>query len=179
MMKKAILLTANDFDEMEVFFPMFRLIEEGWQVDVAAPVLGEMHSETGYPLDPDLTIDQVDPDDYELLLLPGGSPDGAPAAVRDSIKAQAIVRSFFNRNKPVASICHGPWTLAAADVIRGRRLTSYWHDGVRGDIKEAGGIWEDQAVVVDGNLITSRYQLDLPDFMREVIKLVTDVPDTH
>jgi protease I len=72
----------------------------------------------------------------------------------------------------VASICHGPWTLASAGVIKGRRLTSYWHDGVPEDVRAAGGKWEDNEVVVDGNLITSRWPMDLPAFMREVAKKV-------
>ena len=93
------------------------------------------------------------------------------AAVRKLKKAQAITKAFFESNKPVASICHGPWTLASADVVKGRRLTSYWHDGVPEDVKAAGGKWEDSEVVVDGNLITSRYPMDLPAFMREIAKM--------
>ena len=157
---------------MEVFFPVFRLMEEGWQVDIAAPTKQEIHGENGYSLTPEKTIDKVDPDEYDLLIIPGGSPDGAPATVRKIKKAQEITRAFFEKNKPVASICHGPWTLAAAGVVKGRHLTSYWHDGVPEDVKKAGGIWEDKEVVVDGNLVTSRYPMDLPAFMREVMKLV-------
>jgi protease I len=157
---------------MEVFYPVFRLREEGWQVYVAAPRVKELHGENGYALTPDKTIDDVNPDEYDLLIIPGGSPDGAPATVRKIKKAQDIAKSFFAKNKPVASICHGPWTLASADVVRGRHLTSYWHDGVPEDVKAAGGIWEDKDVVLDGNLVTSRYPMDLPVFMREVMKMV-------
>lgn len=92
--------------------------------------------------------------------------------MRDIKKAQDITKDFFDKNKPVGSICHGPWTLAAADVVKGKHLTSYWHDGVPKDVKKAGGIWEDKEVVVDGNLVTSRYPMDLPAFMRELMKLV-------
>ena len=171
-MKKAIVLTADKFEDMEVYVPIFRLLEEGWQVDVAAPKKQEISGENGYSLTPDMTIDKVDPDNYDLLIIPGGSPDGAPAAVRKIKKAQEITKAFFKKNKPVASICHGPWTLASADVVKGKHLTSYWHDGVPEDVKAAGGIWEDKEVVVDGNLVTSRYPMDLPAFMREVMKLV-------
>ncbi|MCL5438652.1 MAG: type 1 glutamine amidotransferase [Patescibacteria group bacterium] len=170
-MKKAIVLTADKFEDMEVYVPIFRLLEEGWQVDVAAPKKIEISGENGYSLMPDKTIDQVNPDYYDLLIIPGGSPDGAPATVRKIKKAQEITNSFFEKNKPVASICHGPWTLVEADVVKGRRLTSYWHDGVPEDIKKAGGIWEDKDVVVDGNLVTSRHPMDLPFFMREVMKM--------
>jgi protease I len=172
-MKKAIVLTADQFEDMEVFFPIFRLMEEGWQVDVAAPKKEAISGENGYSLGPDLTIDQVDPDKYDLLIIPGGSPDGAPSVVRKIKKAREIVQDFFKKNKPVASICHGPWTLADAHVIKGRHLTSFWHDGVPESVKEAGGLWEDKDVVVDKNLVTSRYPMDLPAFMREVIKLVS------
>lgn len=172
IMKKAIVLTANKFEDLELFFPVFRLQEAGWQVDVAAPTLEPIHGEHGYSLKPDIVFDDVKPDEYELLIIPGGFPNGAPATVRDNKQAQEITRFFFTNNKPTASICHGPWTLAAADVIKDRHLTSYWHDGVPEAVKEAGGIWEDKDVVVDGNLVTSRYPMDLPAFMREVIKIV-------
>ena len=172
MIKKAIVLTADKFEDMEVFFPVFRLMEEGWQVDIAAPKKEKIQGENGYILMPDKTIDQVDPEEYDLLIIPGGSPDGAPQTVRKIRKALEIAQSFFTKNKPVGSICHGPWTLADADVVKGRYLTSYWHDGVPEDIKKAGGLWEDQAVVVDGNLVTSRYPMDLPSFMRELMKLI-------
>lgn len=170
--KKAIVLTADKFEDMEVYVPIFRLMEEGWKVDVAAPKKEEISGENGYSLMPDKTIDQVDPDEYDLLIVPGGSPDGAPATVRKIEKAREITKSFFEKNKPVASICHGPWTLADADVVRGRHLTSFWYDGVPEDVKKAGGIWEDKEVVVDGNLVTSRYPMDLPFFLRELIKLI-------
>jgi protease I len=169
--RKAVILTADRFEDMEVFFPLFRLREIGWDADIAAPVQGTIRGEHGYRLEPTLTIDQVDPGTYDLLLIPGGSPHGAPATVRDSKKAQAIARAFFGKDKPVASICHGPWTLAAAGVVKGRHLTSFPHDGVPEDVQAAGGIWEDRAVVVDKNLITSRSPADLPDFMREIVKM--------
>lgn len=170
--KKAIVLTADKFEDMEVYVPIFRLMEEGWQVDVAAPKKEEITGENGYSLGPDKTIDQVDPKEYDLLIVPGGAPDGAPATVRKIKKAQEIVKYFFKNNLPVASICHGPWTLADAGVLKGRHLTSFWYDGVPESVKEAGGIWEDKEVVVDGNLVTSRYPMDLPFFLRELLKVL-------
>ncbi len=170
--KKALIMTADQFEDMELFVPLFRLIEAGWHVDVAAPNKKEINGEHGYSLQPSLTFDEADPDDYDLLIIPGGFPDGAPATVRKIKKAQEITRSFFAKNKPVAAICHGPWTLASSNVVNGRHLTSFWHDGVPEDLKAAGGKWEDKEVVVDGNLITSRWPMDLPAFMREVMKKV-------
>ncbi|QQG47617.1 MAG: type 1 glutamine amidotransferase [Candidatus Woesebacteria bacterium] len=169
-MKRAVIITADKFEDMEVMYPLFRLLEAGWHVDVAAPKKEAIHGEFGYgELMPDITIEKVDPDKYDLLVIPGGSPDGAPMTVRKNKKACEITKSFFAKNKPVASVCHGPWTLADAGVIRGKHLTC---DGVPESVKEAGGVWEDKEVVVDGNLVTSRWPADLPAFMREVIKLV-------
>lgn len=170
--KKAVILTADKFEDMELYFPLFRLLEMGWTVDIAAPAKKPIQGDHGYTVEPALTIDEVNPDEYDFLIIPGGSPEGAPRTVSKIKKAHEITRSFFTANKPVASICHGPWTLAAADVIKGRHLTSFWHDGVPEDVKAAGGIWEDKPVVVDGNLITSRYPMDLPDFMREIEKMI-------
>ena len=169
---KAVILTADKFEDMELFFPYFRLLEEGITVDVAAPNMKPISGERGYQMKPTITIEDVNPDHYDLLIIPGGFPDGAPLTVSKIKKAQEITRSFFAKNKPVASICHGPWTLANAGVIKDRHLTSYWHDGVPEDIKAAGGIWEDKEVVVDGNLVTSRWPADLPAFMREMMKLI-------
>ncbi|MBI3740439.1 MAG: type 1 glutamine amidotransferase [Chloroflexi bacterium] len=169
---KAIILTANEFEDMELFFPYFRLLEEGVEVEVAAPQKGVIHGEHGYSLKISKTIDEVDPDQYDLLVVPGGFPDGAPATVRKIKKAQEIAKSFFAKNKPVASICHGPWLLVSADLVRGRHLTGFWHDGVPEEIQAAGGIYQDKEVVVDGNLVTSRWPMDLPAFTREMINLI-------
>ena len=173
--RKAVILTADEFEDMEVFFPLFRLLEEGWQVDIAAPDMSDIAGENGYRLKPDMTINEVNPDEYDLLIIPGGSPHGAPTTVRKIKKAQEIAKSFFAKNKPVASICHGPYALVSADLVKGRRLTSFWHDGVPEEIQKAGGTWENKDVVVDGNLVTSRWPPDLPVFMRELMKLVNAV----
>jgi protease I len=169
---RTLVLTADKFEDLELIVPYFRLLEEGGTVDIAAPTMEEIGGEHGYRLMPDLLITDADPDQYGLLLVPGGFPDGAPATVRDIPSAQAIVRSFFAADKPVAAICHGPWLLAAAKVIQGRRLTSYWQDGVPEDVRAAGGEWEDAPVVVDGNLVTSRWPPDIPAFTSEMMRLV-------
>lgn len=169
---RAIILTANEFEDMELFFPYFRLLEEGVDVDIAAPQIGVIHGEHGYGMKITKTISEVNPDEYDLLLVPGGFPDGAPATVRKIKKAQEIAASFVQKNKPVAAICHGPWLLVSADVVRGRHVTGFWEDGVPEEIKAAGGIYEDKEVVVDGNLVTSRWPQDLPAFVREMVKLI-------
>lgn len=170
--KRAVILTADEFEDMELFFPLFRLLEEGVDVTVTAPSKGSIHGERGYGLEVQTTIDEIISDEYDLLIIPGGAPDGAPQTVRRVEAAQVIARDFFAKNKPVASICHGPYTLVSADLVKGRRLTSYWHDGVPEEITKAGGTWIDEDVVVDGNLVTSRWPMDLPAFMREIIRLL-------
>jgi protease I len=172
---RAVVLTADRFEDLEVFYPVYRLREEGWRADVAAPDRKEIHGGHGYALQPDRTIAEINPDEYSLLVIPGGSARGAPATVRKLPEAQEIVRSFFLKDKPVAAICHGPWALVSAGVVKGRHLTSIWHDGVPDDIRKAGGIWDDKEVVVDGNLVTSRSPTDLPAFMREIVKMVREV----
>lgn len=170
---RVIILTANSFEDMELFFPYFRLLEEGFRVDVAAPRKQKLVGENGYVFENvDLIFSEVNPADYDLLVLPGGRPDGAPTTVRKSRHAQSITKAFFAENKPVAAICHGPYTLVSADVIKGRRLTGYWYDGVPEEIKAAGGRYSDKEVVVDGNLVTSRWPADLPAFMRETVKMI-------
>jgi archaeal arginyl aminopeptidase len=169
---RTLVLTADKFEDLELIVPYFRLLEEGGVVDIAAPTMEEISGEHGYRVMPDLLITDADADQYGLLLVPGGFPDGAPATVRDIPEAQEIARSFFTSGKPVAAICHGPWLLAAAGVVSGRRLTSYWQDGVPEDVRAAGGTWEDAPVVVDGNLVTSRWPPDIPMFTSEMMRLV-------
>ena len=172
---KAIILTADRFEDMELYFPYLRLIEEGIEVHVAGLKKGLIKGENGYGFEMKMLIDDVNPDDYDLLILPGGAPDGAPAMVRKSLKAQEISKSFFAKNKPVAAICHGPYTLISANLVKGRKMTSYWGDGVPDELKAGGAIYSDEPVVVDGNLVTSRYPWDLADFMREMMKLVNKI----
>ncbi len=168
---RVIVLTADKFEDFELFVPYFRLMEEGVAVDVAAPARETLTGENGYYFENvDLTIDEVDPQKYDLLFVPGGHPHGAPTTVRNNKHAREIARAFFEADKPVAAICHGPYLLVSADLVAGRRLTSYWGDGVPDEIRAAGGIYVDEDVVVDGNLITSRWPMDLPAFLKEVMR---------
>ena len=170
---KALVLSADKFEDLELYVPVFRLVEAGWTVDIAAPEEGRITGESNwYYVIANKRIDDVDPDEYDLLFIPGGKPDGAPTTVRNNSRAVDIARSFFAGNKPVAAICHGPYLLVSADLVKGRRLTSYWGDGVPEEITSAGGTWEDADVVVDGNLVTSRWPMDLAAFSREMMKLV-------
>ena len=118
-----------------------------------------------------LTVDHdlasVSPDRFDALVLPGGVAN--PDTLRTNPQAVAFVKHFVQAGKPIAAICHGPWTLIEADGVRGRRMTSW--PSLRTDLKNAGANWEDRSVVVDGNLVTSRKPDDLPDFCREMVKL--------
>ena len=121
------------------------------------------------------TITEINPDDYDFLFIPGGKPGGAPSVIRQINKAREIAKSFFDKNKPVAAICHGPWLLADAGVIKNRKLTSYWGDGVPETIKDAGGKWVDESVIRDGNLVTSRWPMDISAFLREVMIMLNEL----
>jgi protease I len=168
---RAIVLTADKFEDLELFVPYFRLMEEGVAVDVAAPAKETLTGENGYCFENvDLTIAEVDPQMYDFLFIPGGHPQGAPTTVRNNKEAQEIARAFFEADKPVAAICHGPYLLISAGLVTGRRLTSFWGDGVPDEIRAAGGIYVHENVVVDGSLITSRWPMDLPAFMQEVMR---------
>lgn len=171
--RKAVVITADKFEDLEVYAPILRLTEAGWKVDIAAPKAGKITGESNwYYIVANKTIDEINPDDYDLLVIPGGKPDGAPTTVRTIKKAQEIVQSFFKNKKPVAAICHGPYLLVSAGVVHGRKLTSYWGDGVPDEIRAEGGIWVDEPVVVDGNLVTARWPMDIAAFNREMMKLV-------
>lgn len=167
----ALVLTANNFEDTEATFPIEQMQKEGWEITVAAPSHGEVTGKHGHTLNVDTTFAGVDPRNYDVLVIPGGA---APKNIRNNPVAQQIVKTFFSGNKIVASICHGAQVLVSAGVVRGRHLTSYKRDDVPDEVKRAGGIWEDQEVVVDRNLITSRNKPDLPAFMRETIKAVNE-----
>ena len=171
---RAVVLSADRFEDLELYVPVFRLVEAGWKVDIAAPKPGKITGESKwFYVVANKTLDEVKADDYDLLLIPGGTPDGAPTTVRHNKNAQAVARSFFEKRKPVAAICHGPYLLVSAGLVKGRRLTSYWGDGVPDEITGAGGQWENREVIVDGNLVTSRWPMDLSAFTREMMKLVS------
>lgn len=162
---KALIISADSFEDSELLVPYYRLKEAGVEVKVASLKRGVITGKHGYEVAVDKTLDEVNPDDYAILVLPGGK---APAAVRTVPKALEIARSFFTHSKTVAAICHGPQILISAGLLKGRRATCYI--SVAEELKKAGALYEDQEVVVDANLITSRQPADLPAFMRETMK---------
>jgi len=165
---KALILSANDFEDSELLVPYYRLQEAGYTVDVAADKTGVIRGMHGYEVLAVKSFADVDVKEYTVLILPGGK---APASVRKDSAAISIARHFFDGNKPVGAICHGPQTLISAGVLRDRRATCY--QTVTKELQEAGALYEDSEVVVDGRLVTSREPADLPAFMREIMKLLS------
>ena len=166
-MPKALILTARAFEDIELLYPYYRLIEAGFEVVVAAPEKGEVEGKNDYRVKADIAIRDVEPSEFDVLVIPGGR---APERVRLEEGALKAVRHFFQEDKPVAVICHGPQVLISAGVVKGRRLTSWW--GIKDDVIAAGGIWIDEPVVVDGNLVSARYPPDIPLWMREFMRLL-------
>lgn len=162
---KALIISADNFEDTELLVPYYRLKEEGIDVDIASIKKGKIKGKHGYEIEANKSLKEIKPDDYNILILPGGK---APETIRKEKEAQDIARHFFERNKPVAAICHGPQTLISAGLLKGRHATCY--RTVAEELKASGAIYEDKEVVVDQNLITSRQPGDLPAFMREIMK---------
>lgn len=168
---KSVLIMATDrFEESELFGPLELLRGRGARVVLTSlamePILGTVHDEPGKSIAPDLLIADAKAEDYDALLLPGGV--GNPDRLRMEADAVALIRAFAKAGKPVAAICHGPWLLVEADVIRGRRVTCW--PSIRTDLKNAGGELVDEAAVIDGNIITSRKPDDVPAFTEALAK---------
>jgi len=172
--KRVAILVEDGFEQVELTSPKQALEEAGAKTQIVSPKSGKVkgwdHTKWGEEFPVDVTIEQANANDYDALLLPGGVMN--PDKLRTNQKAVQFVRSFFDQQKPVASICHGPWILAEADVLRGRKVTSY--NSIKTDLKNAGANWVDQEVVVDQGLVTSRNPDDLPAFNRKMIEEVAE-----
>ncbi len=168
-MKKILIITGPYFEDIEVQYPFYRLKEEGYDVVIAAPEKGYVEGKHGYRINATLAFDEVKPEDYDALVVPGGR---APERVRLYDSAKRIVKHFFDTDKPVATICHGPQVLISAGVLSGRKGTSYV--GIRDDLIVAGVEYVDEAVVVDGNWVSSRHPGDLHVWMKSFIKVLEE-----
>lgn len=169
--KRVAIVVTDGFEQVEMTEPRRALEEEGAETEIVSvktdEVRGWNHTEWGDSFEVDTPIDEADAGDYDALLLPGGAM--SPDKLRVVPEVQAFVREFFEAGKPVASICHGPWTLIDAGVASGRTLTSW--PSIRTDLSNAGAHVVDEEAVVDGNLVTSRKPDDIPRFNREMIAL--------
>lgn len=167
---RVLILATDGFEDSELFEPRQALLDAGVKVTLASiktdPIQGvKGDTDPTRTITPDLTLDQVDTEDYDALLLPGGV--GNPDKMRMEDRAVSIVGEFMDDDKIVAAICHAPWLLVEADVVDGRRVTSW--PSVRTDLENAGGEVVDEEVVIDQNLITSRKPDDIPAFSRALI----------
>lgn len=164
---KALIISADNFEDSELLVSYYRLREEGIDIDIASIKKGKIKGKHGYEVEANKSFKEINPEDYDLLLLPGGK---APEAIRKEKESLDIARHFFEKNKPVAAICHGPQTLISAGLLKGKHATCY--KTVADELRASGAIYEDKEVVVDGNLITSRQPSDLPAFLREIMKKI-------
>ncbi|KAL5478153.1 hypothetical protein EMCRGX_G025044 [Ephydatia muelleri] len=164
MVKIAVLVEFN-YEDLEVWYPLLRFREEGMETFTVGPEAGKTYqSKHGYPVVADKSIDNVKPQDIDALIIPGGF---APDYWRRDKRFVDLVKNTFELGKTVAAICHGPWMLCSARILKGKKATCFV--AIKDDVMNAGGEYEDSAVVVDGNLITSRVPNDLPEFCKAVI----------
>lgn len=171
---KIAILATDGFEKSELFEPKKQLEEAGAEVVIVSLEAGEINSwdksDWGESVAVDKTIDQVKVGDFHALVLPGGQIN--PDLLRAEEKVVTFVRDFFNSGKTLAAICHAPWLLVEADVLDGRKVTSY--HSIKTDVINAGGLWEDSAVVVDQALITSRNPDDIDAFVKKIIEEVRE-----
>ncbi len=169
--KRIAVLATDGFEQSELTVPLRALRDAGAQVDVVAPkgdqIQGMQHHEKGDKVAVDRTLDEARPEEYSGLVLPGGVAN--PDALRTDARAVSFVRAFFDKKKPVAAICHGPWMLVEADVVADRTVTSW--PSLKTDLTNAGAKWVDSEAVVENGLVTSRKPDDLPVFCKKAIEL--------
>ena len=165
--KEIIIFAENLYEELELWYPYYRMIEEGANVKIVgtnADPHYKYKGKNGYPVVSDLTIKDVDIDKIDAILIPGGF---APDYLRRNEMIVNLVKNAYNKGKIIGAICHGPSVLISANIVRGKKITSYF--AIKQDVINAGATYLDQKVVRDGNLITSRKPDDLPDYCKEII----------
>jgi len=165
--QRVLIISADGFEDLELFCPMYRLLEAGYGIDIASLTKGKLTGKNGYTIEANMAVDEFSNNpsqSYELLLLPGGK---APATLRQNETVLNIARDFDQAGKPIAAICHGPQILITAGLLKGKRATSY--SSVAKELDEAGAHYEDKEVIVDRQYVFSRTPKDLPAFNREMI----------
>jgi protease I len=174
--KKVAFLATDMVEQVELTKPWEAVEQAGAKPELVSLESGEIqgfnHYDKADTFQVDRTVGDVSPDDYDALVIPGGV--GNPDTMRMDENAVRFVREFFESGKPMGVICHAPWMLVEADVARGRTLTSFW--SIKTDVKNAGGSWVDEEVVVDGNLVTSRNPGDIPAFNEKLVELIERAP---
>src|SRR5437899_4266630 len=169
--KRAAVLVEQMYQEMEVWYPIYRLKEAGCKVTVIGPEAGQTYPSTlGYPVRSDKAAKDVNPEDFDVVVIPGGY---APDYLRRCEPMIRLVSSMAEQGKVVAAVCHGPWVLCSTQALKGRRATSFF--AIKDDVINAGASWSDAEVVRDGNLITSRKPDDLPAFLRTIMQAAVEL----
>lgn len=172
--KKIAILATNGFEQSELEVPLAKLKAAGATVDVVSLQPGDIKgwdkTDWGHPIKVNKTLDQVSADDYDALVLPGGQIN--PDLLRIEPKALAFIKSIYKQKKVLAAICHAPWLLIEAGLIKGKKVTSY--KSIKTDVINAGGKWEDSEVVTDQGLITSRNPGDLEAFSTKIIEEIRE-----
>lgn len=172
--KKVAVLAADGFEQSELEEPMEAFKKAGAEVSIVSPnektIFGMHHADRGDEFDVDVPLSEADADDFDALMLPGGLMN--PDTLRSTPEAVDFVRAFAEEGKPIAAICHGPWVLIEAGLVEGRKLTSW--PAIKSDIRNAGGDWLDQEVVVDHGLVTSRKPDDIPAFSKKAIEEIAE-----
>ncbi len=167
-MEKVLIFAENGFEDRELMYPYYRFQEAGYKVDVVGPQAKTSYNgEYGLSIKSDFSPQDVNIDDYVAIIIPGGR---APDRMRTNKGLVNLVKEAFEKGKVIAAICHGPQLLIEAGVVEGKKATCYV--SVSTDLKNAGGIYLDKTVVVDGTLVTSRFPADLPAFCQETLKLL-------
>ncbi|HMM19823.1 MAG TPA: type 1 glutamine amidotransferase domain-containing protein [Selenomonadales bacterium] len=167
-LKKVVQLVHQDFEDLELWYPVLRLREEGIAVQLAGERAGEVYrGKYGVPAQADVSFTAINPADYDGLLVPGG---WAPDKLRRFPEVLALVRHMDGAGKPIGQICHAGWVLASAGILAGRTVTST--PGIRDDLVNAGAVWVDEEAVVDRNLVSGRRPPDLPMYMRAFIDVL-------
>jgi protease I len=174
MEKIIAILATNGFEEVELSSPKEYLEKQGWKAEIVSPESGSIRSWASTEWGKDYKVDQelknVKATDYDALVLPGGVIN--PDKLRTNEDALAFIKDFFKAGKPVAAICHGPQILISADLVKGRKMTSY--PSIKIDLMNAGAEWHDQEVVVDKGLVTSRNPDDLPAFNKKLVEEIKE-----
>jgi len=165
--KSILILTADKTQDLEFFYPFYRFIEEGYQVDVVTPDGGKFEGKMGMGLKDSKSLDEVNPGQYALLYIPGGK---APEKLKKEEKALQLVEEFARSGKPIAAICHGAQLLAEAKLVAGKRIAA-WPE-VQKEIEEAGGSFVNEATVEDGQFITARWPGDLPSHLQRTLRVL-------
>ncbi|WP_239617253.1 type 1 glutamine amidotransferase domain-containing protein [Cohnella mopanensis] len=162
VVKRVVSLLDDEFEDLELWYPVYRLREEGAEVVYAAPEKGRKYiGKYGVPAIADISYDELDADRFDGLLVPGG---WAPDKIRRDPRVLDFVRRMNDSNKPIGQICHAGWVLISAKILEGRTVTST--PGIRDDMENAGSVWLDEAVVIDRNIVSARRPPDLPPYAK-------------